>query len=145
MAISKSPGDDYPFGENPAIWDEDNTLRKEEYFNRYLDRTQSPIDLGHEPELGRLLTKLYERQRQEAYGVLDRAWDKIHPDGEEVEALKIHYKEFREDFHKECELFAVERDRHISEYHDAKAIRVEMNKESQQETLDVDKSKERGL
>jgi hypothetical protein len=101
--------------------------------------------LRHEPELGRLLKKHYERQRQEAYGVLDRASERIHPDGEEVESLKIHYKEFREELHKECELFAKERDRHIIEYHDAKAIRGEMNKESQQETLDIDKSQERRL
>ena len=144
MALSTRPGDDH-LDENLAIWNAATTLRQEDYFNQYLDGRQSANDFEHEPDLGHLLTKLYERQRQEAYGVLDRAWDKIHPDGEEVEALKIHYKEFREDFHKECELFAVERDRHISEYHDAKAIRVEMNKESQQETLDVDKSKERGL
>ena len=144
MAISNSPGDGY-LDENPAIWDEDNTLRKEEYFKQYLDGMQSPNDFGVEPELGHLLTKLYERQRQEAYDVLDRARDGIHPDGEGVEALKIHYKEFREDFHKECELFANERDRHILEYRDAKTIRAEMNKESQQETLDVDKGQERGI
>ena len=145
MAIFESPEDEYPFDEDPAIWNADNTLRKEEYFNQYLDGGQSPNDFGHEPQLGHLLTKLYERQREEAYAVLDRAWDRIHPDGEEVEALKIHYKEFRKDLHKECELFAKERDRHISEYHDAKAIRSEMNKESQQDTLDVDKGQERGI
>jgi len=144
MALSKSPGDDHQ-DENPAIWNPDNTLRKEEYFNQYLDGTQSPNDFGHEPELGHLLTKLYERQREEAIAVLDRAWDGIHPDGEEVEALKIHYKEFREEYHKECELFAKERDRYIREYNDAKAILADMNKESQQETLDVDKSQERGI
>jgi hypothetical protein len=145
MAISESTDDTYPFDEDPAIWNPDNTLRKEDYFNQYLDGKQSPNDLEHEWGLGYLLRKLYERQREEAEAVLDRAYDRINPDGEEVEALKIYYKEFREDFHKECELFAKERDRHISEYHEAKAIRAEMNKESQQETLDADKSQERGI
>ena len=144
MALSTSPGDDH-LDENLAIWNAATTLREEDYFNQYLDGTQSPNDFEHEPDLGHLLTKLYERQRHEAYDLLDRAIGRIHPDGEEAEAHKIHKEEFREEFHKECELFAKERDRHISEYHDAKAIRAEMNKESKQETLDVDKGQERGL
>jgi len=144
MAHSKSPGDDH-LDENLAVWNAATTLRQEDYFNRYLDGTQSPHDFEHEPDLGHLLTKLYERQRQEAYDLLDRAIGRIHPDGEEAEAHKIHKEEFREEFHKECELFVKERDRHISEYHDAKAIRAEMKEQSQQETLDIDKSQERGI
>ncbi len=144
MALSTSPGDDR-LDENLAIWNAATTLRQEEYYNQYLDGTQSSHDYEHEPDLGHLLTKLYERQRQEAYDLLDRAIGRIHPDGEEAEAHKIHKEEFREDFHKECELFAKERERHILEYHDAKAIRADMNKESRQETLDVDKSQERGI
>jgi len=65
--------------------------------------------------------------------------------GDLCEAHKIHKEEFREEFHKECELFAKERDRYISEYHDTKAILADMNEQSQQETLDIDKSQERGI
>src|SRR5579863_8011666 len=144
MALSTSPGDDH-LDENLAIWNAATTLREEDYFNQYLDGTQSPNDFEHEPDLGHLLTKLYERQRHEAYDLLDRAIGRIHPDGEEAEAHKIHKEEFREEFHKECELFAQERDRHIREYHDTKAILADMNKASQQETLDIDKSQECGI
>jgi hypothetical protein len=144
MALSTRPGDDH-LDENLAIWNAATTLKQEDYFNQYLDGSQSPNDFEHEPELGHLLTKLYERQRQDAYELLDRAIGRIHPDGEEAAAHIIHKKEFREDFHKECELFAKERDRYIREYQDAKAIRAEMNQASQQEALDIDKSQERGI
>jgi len=144
MALSTRRGDDH-LDENLAIWNAATTLRQEDYFNQYLDGRQSANDFEHEPDLGHLLTKLYERQRQEAFELFDRAIGRIHPDGEEAQALKIHKEEFREEFHKECELFAKERDRYIREYHDAKAILADMNEQSQQEKLDIDKSEERGI
>ena len=143
MAISKSPGDDGD--ENPAIWNANTTLKKEDYFNQYLDGTRSPNDAEHEPDLGHRLAKLYERQREEAYDLLDQAVGRIHPDGEDVAAHKIHKEEFREEFHKACEGFGKERDRHIREYHAAKAILAEMDEGSQQETRDIDEGEEHGF
>ena len=135
MVLSQGPGDEH---DNPAIWNADTTLRKEDYFNEYLDGTQSPNDIEHEPDLGHLLSKLYERQRAESYHLLDEAVDQFHPEGENIEKLKIHKEEFRDAFHEECGRFAEERDRYIREYHEAKKVAADLNEQSQKETLDLD-------
>lgn len=122
--------------ENPAVWNADTTLRKEDYFRQYLDGTPSPNDVGQEPELGHRLTKLYERQRDEAYDFLEAAKGRINPDGEEAAFHRTHKAEFRAEFREECERFAKERDRHIREYHNAKTILAEMNEGSREQTLD---------
>jgi len=70
MPLSKGPGDE-PDTENPAIWSTEATLKKEDYFNSYLDGKKSPDDPEFEPDLKKLLANLYERQRQEACELLD--------------------------------------------------------------------------
>lgn len=140
MALSKGPGDE----ENPAIWNADTTLRKEDYFNEYLDGTQSPKDTEHEPDLGHLLKKLYERQRAESYQLLDEAVDQFHPEGEPIEKLKIHKEEFRDAFHEECARFAQERDRYIEEFQAARRLREEMEAEEKSKSLEHQEEWEKG-
>jgi hypothetical protein len=53
-AFSRGPADD----ENPGNWSVDATLKKEDYFNTYLDGKRAPNDAAFEPELANLLTKL---------------------------------------------------------------------------------------
>lgn len=141
MALSKGPGDE---PDNPAIWNADTTLRKEDYFNEYLDGTQSPNDIGHEPDLGRLLKKLYERQRAEAFHLLDEVMDQFHPEGEPIEKLKIHKQEFRDSFHEECSRFAKERDRYIEEFQTARRLREAREAEEKSKSLEHQEEWEKG-
>ena len=138
MAVSKSP-DDGP-EENPANWTTEATLGKEEYFRKYLanadlNGTPSPNDVEFDPDLADLLTTLYERQRREAFLILDDAHSRLGPGSDDDEFHKFHKAKFRAEFHEECERFEEERDRHIREYHKAKAIRAEMNEPSREEQL----------
>lgn len=141
MALSKRPGDE---PDNPAIWNADTTLRKEDYFNEFLDGTQSPNDIGHEPDLYHLLKKLYERQRAEAFHMLDEVMDQFDPEGEPIEKLKVHKEEFLDSFHEECSLFAKERDRYIEEFQAARRLREEMEAEEKRESLEHQKEWEKG-
>jgi hypothetical protein len=127
--------------EKPGDWSVDATLRTEDYFNRHLDGKQSPDDAELEPELQSLLTKVYERQRKDAFGLLDGATGRLNPDGEDRETLQTHKDEFREDYHKQCQGFAEERDRRIREHYKAKAILADMRAEEKQLQIDPDEPK----
>jgi len=151
MALPRGPGDESD-NEDLAIWSADTTLRKDEYFTRYLDGKPSPDDAEFEHELGKLLAKLYERQRHEAYGLLERIegemqlYDLRHNKdhisqggGCAPETLKLYRAEFRKEYREQCQGFAEERERHISEYKNAQVIRDQMQNDERQET------QERGL
>jgi hypothetical protein len=130
--------------DNPADWSARTLLQQEDYFTRYLDRKTSPDDAKLEPGLQKLLTKLYDRQLTEAYGLIDKATARINPDGEDRAALKIHRQEFREDYLKQCRGFAAERDRYISDYQRANVMRGEQEqsrRESPERSIDPDKPK----
>ena len=122
--------------DNPANWSADATLRQQDYFNQYLDRKKSPGDTEFEPALGKLLTNLYDRQRQEAYGLLDQATGRLSPDGERREILKEHKEEFRQDYSKQCQGFVAERERYIREYREARRSREDMDTRERREALE---------
>lgn len=143
MALTRSPGGE-PDNDNPAIWSADTTLRKDEYFKQYLDGKTSPGDEKLEPQLRTLLTKLYDRQRTEAYDLLDEATSRIHPDGEDRASLKTHRQAFRGDYQKLCSGFAAERERYITDFQRAQRLKAEMEqtrRETLERGIDPDKPK----
>jgi len=148
MALSKSPGDE-PDLEEPGNWSNEATVKKEDYFNRYLDGKQSPGDAAFEPDLKKLLTNLYDRQRHEAYELLDRTTgamqlhDLRHNESHVLqgggcapETLKIYKEEFRKEYREQCQGFAAERERYISDFQKAREIRDQMEQDSPQDTLE---------
>lgn len=133
---------------SPENWSDDATIKKEDYFNRYLDGKQSPDDTAFEPELAHLMTKLYERQRSEAYELLDRTIGEmrhyefnetglLHDGGCAPETLKLYKDPFQKEYCQQCEGFARERERYIGEFQKAREILDQMEqRESLEKGLD---------
>ena len=159
MSLSRVPGDE-PDIEASGDWSLDATLKKEDYFNTYLDGKRSPNDAAFEPELANLLTKLYERQRDEANRLLDRTkgemqlYDQRHNEahafqggGCSPETLEKYRDEFRKEYRERCQGFAQERDRHIGDFQRAREIRDQLELESRQRSFeqDLDAKPERTL
>ena len=103
-------------------------IPERDYYARYLRDTPSD-DAKFEPELKELLTKLYDRQRQEAVDLIDDARNRLNPDGEPPEVLKTYNEEFREQYGR----FEEERERYISDYQKAQTIRDEMQQQSREQ------------
>ena len=146
MALSKGPGDE---PDNPGDWSVDATLKKEDYFNTYLDGKRSPNDAAFEPELANLLTKLYERQRHEAnelhnrktgeMQLYDLRHNKAHilqGGGCAPETLKMYRDEFRKEYREQCQGFAEERERYVGDYQKARSMRDAMKQQSREQDLE---------
>ena len=121
---------------DPANWSVNATLRQEEYFNRHLDGKQSPDDAKLEPELTSVLTKLYGRQREGAFRLLEEALGRLSPDGDTVDVLTSHKQVFRENYRAECRGFAEERERYIADYRRSQDIRRGMDEQERREALE---------
>lgn len=133
MALSKDHGDETQQSEKIEAQETD-------YFQKYLRVGKtSPDDAQLEPELQARLAKLYDRQRDEFYNWFyeKKGELSVFPgEGHEYSTPPKILADHREWDKQQNELFFQERDRHIREYHNAKAILAEMNAESREQTLE---------
>ena len=138
--------------DNLGNWSAEAKLETHDYFKRHLGGALSPEDAKLDPQLQKLLTKLYERQRDEAYRLLEetKAQMQAHDlrnnpnhirqgGGCAPETLKQFTEFFRKDYDQQILAFGAERERHIREFLRARDMIADMEKQQRRDTL------ERGL
>jgi hypothetical protein len=111
-----------------------------DYFSRYLkEGVKSPEDATFDPELQRILDKLYDRQRGEAQDLhIERLSDIKSYGTPDHPYMK---KDHRADNAAQEKRFTEERQRYIREYDDAKVIREELKQREQERQRTLDKGR----
>ena len=138
MALSKSPNNqeseerelEHYLSAGDQAPQHGEYVAERDYFSRYLG-DKSAEDARLEPELQNLLTKLYDRQREDAHGLVNYFMHSFNNSEIEPPSTLYALNQFKDQYSH----FAEERDRHIREYHKAKAILADMNEQSREEQI----------
>jgi hypothetical protein len=136
MALSKDPGDEAedqirsqiehyfypPHAGLPTDQAPSEYIPERDYFSRYLVSKHAE-DADFEPELQKLLTSLYDRQRQDAHEFI--AYYRRRLNNPELDPPETR-EHVIEEFKREYRDLAEERDRYICDYQKAQSLRDDL-------------------